>query len=282
MMQQDFVFYTFLALTLILIPVLWKKKLLTLSGGKETSGIALMTPVIGFLLFFTSFAFVPRWVKKVMHYGDTHGLSAFSLQELESWPQLIAMIVATILLVGFSWLHSKEIQTRIWSSKTGAKDAALSFSKGILYCLITFPIVMTVVYAIHFAVEALGYRAIAEQTAVTHVKALQAYPMLFWTMITALVTIVPLMEELLFRGFLQNFFQGLAGPKWAIFFSAILFSLFHYAAEQGYTNIELLAGLFLYAVFLGIFYCRSRSLWVPIGMHAGFNGMSLFLMLWKV
>ena len=278
-MQQDIVFYSFLALTLILIPVLYKKKLLTLPSGKETSGVALMTPVIGFLLFLSTLAYVPRWVKKAMHYGDTHGLSSFSLQEVESWPQLIALVVALLLLVGFSAIHSKEIQSRIWSSQIGFKNAVKSFLKGMLYCIIAYPIVMTLVYVIHFGVEALGYKAVAEQAAVAHVKALKAYPVLFWSTIAALVTIVPIIEELLFRGFLQNFFQSLAGPKWAIFLAAMLFSIFHYADMQSYTNIELMAGLFLYAIFLGIFYCRNRSLWVPIGMHASFNGLSLFFMI---
>ena len=279
-MQQDIIFYCFLSFTVVLVPVLWRMKLLTLPSQTKEAGVALMTPLIGFLLFLSTLAYIPRWVKKIMHYGDTHGMSSFTLQELESWPQLIGFLVAAALLIGFSMIHSKECQARVWGAKRSIKEISLSFMKGVLYCLMTYPIVMTLVQAVHYGVAAAGYKALDEQVAIVHLKALAMYPGLFWCMTITVITIIPIIEELLFRGFLQSFFQGLVGPKIAIFLAALLFSIFHYSAEQGFTNIELMSGLFLYAIFLGIFYVRTRSLWVPIGMHAAFNTLSLFFMLY--
>ncbi len=76
-------------------------------------------------------------------------------------------------------------------------------------------------------------------------------------------------EELVSRGYLlQNLEDGL-NTFWALFISAALFGLAHLgnpnATWAGVLGI-LLAGL-----FLGYAYIRTRSLWLPIGLHIGWN-----------
>lgn len=282
MIDPKMLYLGFLGLSVISIAIMYRMRLLSLPSAKDETGLALMSPLIGFLLFLGTCAYVPRWVDQILHYFDTHGISAFLQTELAVWSQLVTMVVALVLLVGFTCIHSQEIQSRIWAMKPGVKSACISLLKGVMYTVLTYPIVMSLVQLIHIGLESIGYQVSAEQSAVAHLKGLMSYPVLFWSMVVSVVTIVPVIEELLFRGLLQNFLQGVLGAKGAIFFASILFALFHYTSQQGASNVELMIGLFLYSVFMGIFYARTRSLWVSIGMHATFNALSVCLMMYVV
>ncbi len=93
---------------------------------------------------------------------------------------------------------------------------------------------------------------------------------------------MPLVEEFLFRGLLQNYFGNFFGPQYRIILTSLLFAFFHYSALQGSTNIELMVGLFIYSYFIGFFYMRERSLWTPIAMHASFNALTIFIMFYVI
>jgi len=76
-------------------------------------------------------------------------------------------------------------------------------------------------------------------------------------------------EELLSRGYhLQNLASGL-DMKWAVIIASILFSLLH--VLNPYASWTSLIGIFLAGVFLGYGYTRTRQLWLPIGLHIGWN-----------
>lgn len=263
---------------LVMIGILYKYNMMSLGkqGGMQEARLALMSPLIGFLLFLGTCAFVPSWMHKLIHYLDTHGVSSFSKVEVDSFSQLVTLVLAAFLLMGFSRIHPDDVRDFIWGPKSPVK----AFGKGMLYCLLIYPIIMAFVQGIHLGLDWLGKKPFAEQVALVQLKVLRGYPWLFWTFAFSIVTLVPLVEEFLFRGLLQNYLGGILGAKGAIFISSIFFALFHYASEQGNTNYELMAGLFLYSYCIGIFYIRERTLWTPIAMHATFNALSLCFMLY--
>jgi len=81
-------------------------------------------------------------------------------------------------------------------------------------------------------------------------------------------------EELLFRGYaFQTLLRGI-GPLLTIAISSVVFALAHLTNPNpsllGITNI------FLAGVLFGLLYLRSGSLWLPIGLHAGWNFALLF------
>jgi hypothetical protein len=84
----------------------------------------------------------------------------------------------------------------------------------------------------------------------------------------------PVIEELLFRGFLQNYFKRYLGTKAAILITSLCFALFHLAPSQGLGNISLVISLFSFACFLGFVYERQKSLFASIGLHMFFNLVS--------
>lgn len=76
-------------------------------------------------------------------------------------------------------------------------------------------------------------------------------------------------EEILFRGCLQNIFIGFTKKPWAgILLTAILFSAIH-LSWSGF-----LARTFL-GVVLGLLYYYSKSIWLSITVHALFNGLQI-------
>ena len=82
------------------------------------------------------------------------------------------------------------------------------------------------------------------------------------------VMVVPIFEELLFRGFLQTSLRSLSGNPW----SAIVLTSLFFAILHPPTHIP---GLFFLSCGLGYAYERSGSLFRPILMHIFFNGSSV-------
>ena len=79
----------------------------------------------------------------------------------------------------------------------------------------------------------------------------------------------PLIEELLFRGFLQTFLEGLFGERTALLATSALFAVLHGMAG--------LPALFLLSLFLGWLQQRTRSILVPWSVHALNNTVMLTL-----
>jgi len=86
--------------------------------------------------------------------------------------------------------------------------------------------------------------------------------------------LIGLSEELLFRGYaFQTLLRGI-GPLLSISLSSVVFALAHISNPNtsllGFTNI------FLVGVLFSLLYLRSGSLWLPVGLHAGWNFALLF------
>jgi uncharacterized protein len=94
----------------------------------------------------------------------------------------------------------------------------------------------------------------------------------FWDAVAALgvMAAVAVGEELVFRGVLLRLVEELAGTRAALVISAVLFGGTHllnpHATVWGALAIAVEAGL-----MLGAAYVATRSLWVPIGLHLGWN-----------
>ena len=94
----------------------------------------------------------------------------------------------------------------------------------------------------------------------------------FWDAVAALgvMAAVAVGEELVFRGVLLRLVEELAGTRAALVISAVVFGGTHLlnpkATIWGALSIAVEAGL-----MLGAAYVATRSLWVPIGLHFGWN-----------
>jgi hypothetical protein len=114
-----------------------------------------------------------------------------------------------------------------------------------------------------------------DQTAVRFVKMTLEHPPYFLLAALSVSVLAPLIEETLFRGFLQSFIRKHLGSTQAIWITATCFSLFHFSLDQGVGNIPIIGSLFCLALFLGFLYEKQRSLLASITLHATFNTFSI-------
>lgn len=96
-----------------------------------------------------------------------------------------------------------------------------------------------------------------------------AWPMVIFSVAVA----APIFEELLFRGILQTWMTRWIGPVGAIVATSALFGGVH-----AYTWPDPVP-LFVFGLGLGYVYQTSRSLVVPIVMHATFNFANLLILI---
>jgi uncharacterized protein len=86
----------------------------------------------------------------------------------------------------------------------------------------------------------------------------------------ALAVMAGVLEELLFRGILFRLSSRIAGTWGALLFTSALFGLAHFA-NRGATCGSSLAIMLEAGVLLGAAYAATDRLWLPIGMHIGWN-----------
>ncbi len=82
------------------------------------------------------------------------------------------------------------------------------------------------------------------------------------------VLVAPLAEEFLFRGYFYGVLRKWTGRWWGLAISTLVFAGVH-------GHLPSFAGLFILGLLLGLLYERSGSLWVPVTVHAVFNGASV-------
>jgi membrane protease YdiL (CAAX protease family) len=81
----------------------------------------------------------------------------------------------------------------------------------------------------------------------------------------------PVVEEMLFRGYMYGTLRQLTHP---IFAAAVVGALF--AVVHG--NLPALLPLWVFSILLTTAYELTRCLWVPVGMHAFFNAANIVMM----
>ena len=81
-----------------------------------------------------------------------------------------------------------------------------------------------------------------------------------------------LLEELAFRGYPFQRLLESVGPGWAILIFSVLFSAVHFwnPANEGFWSWSF-ANTLIVGVLLAMAFLRTRSLWLPIGIHFGWN-----------
>ena len=84
----------------------------------------------------------------------------------------------------------------------------------------------------------------------------------------ALALMIPITEEVFFRGFIFGGLLRRVGPRWAIVVSALVFSAFH-------LSLGVLIPIFITGVLFAWLYWRTGSLWAAIAAHAGQNALAV-------
>ncbi|TVQ30110.1 MAG: CPBP family intramembrane metalloprotease [Phycisphaeraceae bacterium] len=94
----------------------------------------------------------------------------------------------------------------------------------------------------------------------------------WWAMAFVVVVASPLLEEVLYRGFLQSAVLRLTRSAWpAILITSVLFTLAHLGAA----DVHALPGLFALSVGMGMVFEKTGRIGAPVVMHAAFNALNL-------
>lgn len=194
-------------------------------------------------------------------------------KELAGWLNLLAIAIVSALLAIFFYAKREKMKP-LFISKHPAFDIGI----GVATWFIAFPTAMFFSQILTFILSDLLGFTLVDQTAVLNVKESMKYPLLFAASIGAITAVVPLLEEILFRGYLQTALTPRVGPPIAIVLSSALFASFHYAAGQGINNVNIVATLFILSLFLGFIRERQGNLLPSIALHATFNGLSIVML----
>ncbi len=185
--------------------------------------------------------------------------------------QFIIILCMSVSLLLYIYTEGRGTLTAAVKHPKSTSSRWLDFAIGIFAWLVAFPWVVIVSQICDYLLENfLNFKAY-EQVAVRYLKDnLVAAPQLILALIS-IVIIAPVVEELLFRGALQQFLKKYFSIKISIAITALIFACFHFSASQGLGNLSLIPSLFTFACFLGYTYERQGSIFASIGLHMTFN-----------
>lgn len=198
----------------------------------------------------------------------------------EGWFNVANIGATLFMLLGFTALQRQDVQRVIWSR--GKKRTLFAhfraFLLGVGSWLVCYPIVYVFGHILRLAISLIPGYSPVEQSAVEALRRTFSYPLLNILMIAGMAGAVPVIEELLFRGYFQTWLRRRFGGAASIAGASLLFAAFHFSLSQSLSNLEYLPSLFLLSYALGYLYETQRSLWAPIGLHMAFNSVSILFL----
>lgn len=178
----------------------------------------------------------------------------------------ISLIV--IMLLVAQTLFARGIKGLGLTSKSPCMDAAMAT----VYLVGIFPLILGGLFFTFIAGRLIAGPEFSLQVHQSLEILTDASRGLRMTVVAFAVFVVPLFEELLFRGFIQTMLRSLSGGPWtAIVFTSLFFAILHPPTH--------IAALFMLSCGLGYAYERSGSLIRPILMHILFNGANVAMTL---
>lgn len=195
--------------------------------------------------------------------------------ELLGWLNVVSVLIVITFLGLFLFWFKKDILQRFFHTWQPVHDILVGcFTWGIAFpFVLVFSIMMQIILGDYFGFP------LEDQIAVKQIREILHYPKLLYATIAMVVFLIPIIEEILFRGFLQTSLRGYFGPLASIAICSVIFAFFHFSVSQGINNFNILGSLFLLSLFLGFLRERQGNLLAPIAMHSTFNAISILMVL---
>lgn len=223
---------------------------------------------IYFLLSFVATAIVIAFLKQQI----ANNYLAYS-----SWFNFImSLLIFCLLAVYLRWLPEQVRKGLLRRPSERGQPLVEDVQFALYAWILAFPLVLFLSQALELLVTAIfQVPHLPDQVAVQFLKSTFANPLYFVLATISIVVLAPLIEETLFRGFLQSFIRQHLGSRQAILITSVCFSLFHYASGQTLGNISIIISLFVLSLFLGFIYEKRGSILAPMTLHASFNAISV-------
>lgn len=260
----------------------WRGSFWSFPFGIQQTKIVKFSHVIGaFLIFLTSqLIILPISAYLFLSYTNQRWLN---LRELsvdvlaQGWINIFGILLGTLLLMTFLMFSEKGIKNEILGSRfySSLRAKIWDCSVGMLSWMFIFPLVLMIGQLIEIPLSHYFELIPKDQVAVRFIKAaLQSTP-LFLALGVSVSVVVPIVEELLFRGFVQSWLKKRLGLVGALALTSLIFAFFHFSLSQGISNVELLTSLFTLSLFLGFLKERQQSILASIALHGTFNFISI-------
>jgi len=233
--------------------------------------------VIGYLVvYFVVAPFTIRFIGKSLP-----ALAEYSPALYMTLLQTLSILWVIAYLFLLSILQDKTTLHAMWIHPSRSRFSCImeDMGLGVLTWLVAFPIVGAVTLIMEFLTYVLTGLLPVEQVAIRFLKMARGSPILLTLALFTILIAAPVIEELVFRGFLYSYLRKKLSMVKALPISALIFSFLHFSPDQGGSNIPLLSSLFVLALFLGFLYERQRSLFAPIALHMTFNSVSVIRIL---
>jgi len=277
---------SFIPIAIVVGIFAWKRGFFRLSSKSASNELLLsFWEVLGafFIYFMVHFLIIPIVVMAVILFM-TGSLFSFETMDAQTqgWLNITTMVASLVAVVGYLWWLPCDRRRILWGNgRTSLRRRGRDVLVGIGGLFVSYPFVMIIAHLMGVIVIVTLSPTKEEQVAVRYFKTTLEYPKLLWVTVISIVTVIPIIEELLFRGFLQTWLRRHLHQRMAIVISAFVFSAFHFSLTQSYSNIELLSSLFVLSCFLGFVYERQQSLIAPITLHMVFNAINIGIILFS-
>lgn len=191
---------------------------------------------------------------------------------------VITLAVSIGFLALFFVFQGKKATLSIWKTPKPQRPSSLfgDLKLSFFAYLLAFPLVTFISSFFQWIIIAVLKTQPSEQIAVRMVQSLEGMPIsTLLVFILSIAFFSPVIEEIAFRGILQNTLKKFCPTFIAVIITSALFSLLHLSIRAGLSEAPLFFSLFSLSCVLGFLYERQRSLAAPMGLHILFNSINL-------
>lgn len=216
-------------------------------------------------------AWVIAYVVALVAQSIAIGLAGWAGEPSETWPTSVTAVAAVLLWISF--LVALTVVSRRFGSGRFAEDFRLAFRPvdlvglpiGAATQLLAVPALywpLRLVWPDTFDTDSLSERA----------RDLWDRADGIWVVVLVVVVVIgaPLVEELVYRGLIQQTLQGRLDDVIALVVSAVVFAAIHLQAVE-------FPGLFLFGLIVGFCFMRTGRLGMGIMVHLAFNAAGLLI-----
>lgn len=233
-------------------------------GEKEVKKASIWQTIVAFLLFFIPATLTIAILQTLFTYSH-------AIPGVYRYP--LALFIGISFSGALLCLYSK---CNIF--KNTPQTSFTAWTQGVLTWFLAYPQMILLSALLNFVIINFFGLNPEEQSTVLELKKAKehSYPSFLILVITTSF-IVPICEEILFRGYLQSFLRNIFPKAIAIIIASCIFSLFHFSSSQGASNLVILPSLFFLSLYLGFIFEKWGTLAAPIGLHMAFNFISTMM-----
>ena len=225
--------------------------------------------------YFASFA-VSSGLVNALQYSLSSMLPSYTSKEWTVLSQILGMVLG----VGSITLVREFLPNDALSTVVGSGSGVGKLFKGAAVGVLVYPVILFTAWIVGAAVSVFSTEPKVPQLSLELFLQIPRSGATFWGMVGVTVLAAPYVEEMLFRGFLQGFFNGLVHPSLSVLATAAAFSALHYSVLQKGSNYEIVVGLFLFSIIASNLREREDSILASIGYHAAYNITTLAVLFW--